>query len=85
MSMLHLSVRFSSAEKSFMDDAKRAFVQSWLEVGARRAVPLLTYAAEFRYPDEILEPARDEFDQALQSAEGIFFFTLSILPKEVHP
>lgn len=54
---------------------------SWLEVGAR----LTPYAGMFRYPGEVLEPNRAEFDQALQEAEELYNFVLSSLPAEVHP
>jgi len=54
---------------------------SWLEAAER----LTPYAVTFRYPGEILEPDRAEFDQALQAAEGLYAFVLSSLPAEVHP
>jgi HEPN domain-containing protein len=54
---------------------------SWLGTGR-----LLTpYAGMFRYPGERWEPDRPEFDQALQAAEELYTFVLSILPAEVHP
>ena len=54
---------------------------SWLDAGER----LTPYAAAFRYPGEILEPDQVEFDQALQAAEGLYAFVLSLLPRIVHP
>lgn len=50
------------------------------------AAELLTpYATVFRYTDDILEPSQDEFDQALQSADDLYAFVLSLLPTEVYP
>ena len=46
---------------------------------------LTPYATAFRYPGEVMEPDREEFDKALQAAEEFYTFVLSILPKEVHP
>jgi HEPN domain-containing protein len=53
----------------------------WLEAAER----LTPYAAAFRYPGDVLEPDRAEFDLALKSAEGIYQFVLSLLPEEVQP
>lgn len=49
---------------------------------AERVTP---YATAFRYPDEILEPDREEFEQALAAAEEICNSVLSALPERVHP
>lgn len=46
---------------------------------------LTPYATTFRYPGSMLSPSRTEFDQALQDAEGLYHFVLSLLPSEVHP
>ena len=54
---------------------------AWLEAAER----LTPYAAAFRYPGEILEPDRAEFEMALEAAEGLYKFVLSQLPEEVHP
>lgn len=54
---------------------------SWLDAGVR----LTPYASAFRYPGETMEPDRDEFEQALKAADGIYAFVLSLLPGEVHP
>ncbi|MBS3967102.1 MAG: HEPN domain-containing protein [Truepera sp.] len=52
----------------------------------RSAARLLTpYATRFRYISEALEPSRDEFNEAFKAAEGLYHFTLSLLPEEVHP
>jgi hypothetical protein len=32
-----------------------------------------------------MEPSREEFEQALKAADGIYSFVLSLLPEEVHP
>lgn len=53
----------------------------WLDTGER----LTPYATAFRYPGEILEPDREEFDQAFEDAESLYNFILSLLPAEVHP
>jgi HEPN domain-containing protein len=53
----------------------------WLDVGGS----LTPYATTYRYPGESLEPTREEFDQAMKSAEDFYAFVLSILPPEVHP
>jgi HEPN domain-containing protein len=53
----------------------------WLDAGER----LTPYATVFRYPGDILEPDREEFEQALKAADGLYTFVLSLLPKEVHP
>ncbi len=54
---------------------------TWFDVAER----LTPYATAFRYPDEMLEPMREEFDQALESAEGFYQFVLSVLPEDVRP
>ena len=54
---------------------------AWLDAGER----LTPYAAIYRYPGEIMEPNKEEFDQALQDADGVYRFVISLLPKEVHP
>jgi len=54
---------------------------SWLRVGEK----LTPYIAEFRYPAEADEPTRAEFDEALCSAQALYEFVLSLLPKEAHP
>jgi len=54
---------------------------AWLEAAER----LTPYAAAFRYPGELLEPDRAEFEMALQAADGLYMFVLSQLPEEVHP
>ena len=54
---------------------------TWIEA----AVRLTPYSTEFRYPSGLLEPALDEFEQALEAANGLYAFVLSLLPPEVHP
>lgn len=56
-------------------------LSSWLDAGER----LTPYAHIFRYPGEVIEPNREEFDQALQAADGFYRFVLSLLPQEVRP
>ncbi len=49
-------------------------------------VILLTpYATAFRYPGEVMEPDREDFDVALKSAKKIFEFILSKLPDPAKP
>ena len=51
------------------------------------AVSLTPYAWEFRYPDDLADtyPTREEFDEALQHAQSIYDFVLSLLPREARP
>ena len=58
-----------------------ASFSEWIEA----AVRLTPYATEFRYPSGLLEPRRDEFEQALEAARGLYVFILSLLPSDVHP
>ena len=47
---------------------------------------LTPYARIFRYPgSSIVGPSREQFNQALSSAEGLYNFVLSLLHKEVQP
>ena len=46
---------------------------------------LTPFATAYRYPDENLEPEREEFDQAVAAAEEILTSVLSALPEEVQP
>jgi len=50
-----------------------------------RAVPLTEYAWKFRYPGEPDEPTRNEAEEALATARGVFDALLSRLPEEVRP
>ena len=52
-----------------------------------RATALTPYAWEFRYPDDLAEtyPTREEFDEALQHAQAIYDFVLSLLPPDARP
>ncbi|MBM3333701.1 HEPN domain-containing protein [Candidatus Sumerlaeota bacterium] len=50
-----------------------------------RAEFLTPFATTFRYPGEALDVAFDEFEEALQNAEDLYAFVLSLLPKEVRP
>lgn len=54
---------------------------TWLEA----AIRLTPYATEFRYPGDLLGPDRDEFEQALEAASGLYVFVLALLPPDVHP
>jgi hypothetical protein len=57
-----------------------AFAQ-WKEV----AKTLTPYATEFRYPGDVLEPEREEAEQALVGAEALVNFIIQLLPDEVKP
>ncbi|MBI5141764.1 MAG: HEPN domain-containing protein [Nitrospirae bacterium] len=54
---------------------------SWADAGAT----LTPYATLFRYPQEYSEPGKEEFDEALECAGGLYGFVLSLLPAETHP
>ncbi|HTV53826.1 MAG TPA: HEPN domain-containing protein [Terriglobia bacterium] len=56
-----------------------------LEATIDRAVVLTEYAWKFRYPGEPTEPSRDEAEQAITIAHGLFDALLSCLPDDVHP
>lgn len=51
------------------------------------ASSLAPYATAFRYPDEFFEsePAKEEFDLALQQAERFLAFVSKLLPRDVQP
>ena len=51
------------------------------------AAALTPYAWEFRYPGDLAEtyPTREEFDEALQHAQAIYDFVLTLLPAETRP
>lgn len=46
---------------------------------------LTPYSTAFRYPGEALAPSANEFQKALQGAEGLYAFVLSTLPRDVCP
>ena len=54
---------------------------SWVEAGDR----LTNYALDFRYPGDVLEPERAEFDEALRNASDLVAFVLNALPKPLRP
>lgn len=60
--------------------ADSGFTQ-WLDA----AEQLTPYATAFRYPGEALAPSAQEFQKALQAAEGLYAFVLSTLPNDVSP
>ncbi len=61
-------------------DLKAEFT-SWYDA----AETLTPYATAYRYPGEILEPTRSEFESALKLAQELYQYNLSSLPAEVHP
>jgi HEPN domain-containing protein len=54
---------------------------TWSDAAER----LTQFATLYRYPGDVMEPDQAEFDQALQDAEGLFQFVLTVLPVAVHP
>jgi HEPN domain-containing protein len=54
-------------------------LSGWLSAGQA----LTPYATQFRYPRGPLQPPREEFDEALRLAQGMFDFVASLLPAEV--
>jgi hypothetical protein len=54
---------------------------AWVDAAER----LTRYATQFRYPGDVMEPTREEFDGALADAEGLYQFVLDVLPAAVHP
>ena len=53
----------------------------WIDVG----IQLTPYARIYRYPGYAAEPSREQFDQAMSAAEGLYKFVLSLLPEEMWP
>jgi hypothetical protein len=51
----------------------------WFDV----AEQVLPYATAYRYPGEILEPDKNEFQQAFKSAGGLYDFVCTLLPPEL--
>jgi hypothetical protein len=51
------------------------------------AAALTPYAWQYRYPDDLVEtdPSQEEFDEALQFAQSIYYFVLNLLPEDVRP
>ncbi len=52
--------------------------------GYEESAALLTpYATEFRYPGEIMEPSKEELDEAITKAEEILSFIITLLPSKL--
>lgn len=51
----------------------------------REASLLTPYAVEFRYPGPLLEPSREEFDEASSAAKHMYEHILKLLPPSVQP
>jgi HEPN domain-containing protein len=51
----------------------------WIDAG----IELTPYARIYRYPGHATEPSREQFDQALSAAEGLYRFVVSLLPPEM--
>ena len=56
-------------------------LEGWREI----AQELTPYAVQFRYPGDVLEPERNEAEQALEHARALVDFILELLPEEVRP
>ena len=67
--LVSLAAPFEAGFSSLLDMAER----------------LTPYATAYRYPDDVLEPDRQEFEAALKAADELCTFVLSVLPEEVHP
>jgi len=48
-----------------------------------RAEMLAPYAVEIRYPGEIIEISKEEAEEALETAQEVWNFVLSLLPAKV--
>ncbi|TAH50385.1 MAG: HEPN domain-containing protein [Chloroflexota bacterium] len=46
---------------------------------------LTPYATKFRYPEIILYPSKQEVKTAIDAAENLYNFVLSLLPPSTHP
>lgn len=46
---------------------------------------LTPYARIYRYPGYATEPSREQCEQAVRVAEGLYRFVLSLLPPEMKP
>ncbi len=44
---------------------------------------LTPYASAFRYPDDLFEPDREQFNEAMNLAQKIYDFVLTRLPEEI--
>ncbi len=44
---------------------------------------LTPYATEFRYPSDVMEPTSEELENALNKADELFNFVISLLPDEI--
>lgn len=67
--LLSLATPFESKFSSLLDAAER----------------LTPYATVYRYPGEVLEPDREEFEEAVKAADEVCRVVLAVLPGEVHP
>lgn len=64
-----------------------AAVDASFEQWKMEAALLSPLAFTFRYPDDfvLLNPTREQFDEAFAAAQRIYDFVLSLLPQETHP
>ena len=52
---------------------------------ANAADRLTQYATGFRYPAQLLEPSRADYEQAIADAAEFMRVTLSVIPRKAHP
>ena len=65
--------------------AKCASVEPALESWQWAAEELTPYAVQFRYPTDVLEPERDEAEDALEHAQSFTDFISGLLSEEAKP
>lgn len=53
--------------------------KDWLDI----AVQVAPYATAYRYPGEILEPTKEEYEEAFKAASKFYEFVCSMLPSEL--
>jgi HEPN domain-containing protein len=44
---------------------------------------LTPYATEFRYPSDVMQPTKDELEEAIEKAEGLFGAVVALLSDEI--
>jgi len=78
-------IRFGRTHDLEVLTSLAATIEPRFEDWAAASQMLTPYATIYRYPTEMGEPDRSEFDEALQLSAALVEFVLSVLPGEVHP